>query len=346
MSFLIITAADVSRIVSSIHHSRLENLMAFVFHTLSSGSGFDAPLREAITMAQHNALFMPARVQGLGTSIKVVSIPRHPVDQGGLPASSLVLDETTGGIRAIVNARQLTALRTAAGSLLATRLLLSVRDPTTLLAFGAGKQIEAHVDLHLRAYSTIKTCTIVNKSNNQRLTDLIIRLKSAHPTVTFQSLILRDDLARLEQVTRAANIICTATSSKEPLFEAEWVSPGTHLNLIGSYTPEMAEVSSELLHQAGKVVVDSREACASEAGELIKAKFNEEDMVEIGTLVHFDNDSPDADYKKVHALCDEVRQAGKITIFKSVGVGLQDVAITNMVVNLAGEIGTLFSSYD
>lgn len=91
--------------------------MAFVFHTLSSGSGFDAPLRETITMAQHNALFMPARVQELGTSIKVVSIPRHPADQGGLPASSLVLDENTGGIRAIVNARQLTALRTAAGAL-------------------------------------------------------------------------------------------------------------------------------------------------------------------------------------------------------------------------------------
>jgi ornithine cyclodeaminase len=117
MSFLIITAADVSRIISSIHHSRLESMMAFVFHTLSSGSGFDAPLRESITMAQHNALFMPARVQGLGTSIKVVSIPRHPADQGGLPASSLVLDENTGGIRAIVNAGQLTALRTAAGAL-------------------------------------------------------------------------------------------------------------------------------------------------------------------------------------------------------------------------------------
>jgi ornithine cyclodeaminase len=232
------------------------------------------------------------------------------------------------------------------GSLLATRLLLSVRDPSTFLAFGAGKQIEAHVDLHLRAYSTIETCTIVNKSNNQRLVDLIIRLKSAHPTVTFQSLILKDDLARLEQVTRAANIICTATSSKEPLFEAKWVFPGTHLNLIGSYTPDMAEVSSELLHQAGKVVVDSREACASEAGELIKARFNEGDMVEIGTLVHFDSNSPDADYEKVHALCDEVRRAGKITIFKSVGVGLQDVAITNMVVNLAGEIGTRIDSYD
>lgn len=346
MSFLVITAADVSSIVSAIHHSKLENLMAIVFHTLSSGSGFDAPLRHAITMAHHDTLFMPARVQGLGTSIKVVSVPRHPADQGGLPASSLVLDESTGGIRAIVNARQLTALRTAAGSLLATHLLSSIPNPTTFLAFGAGKQIEVHVDLHLRAFSTIKTCTIVNKSNNQRLVDLLIRLKSAHPTVAFQSLILKEDLVQLEQVTRAANIICTATSSKEPLFEAKWVSPGTHLNLIGSYTPEMAEVSSELLHQAGKVVVDSREACLSEAGELIKAGFNEDNMVEIGTLVRFDISSPDADYEKVHALCDRVRQAGKITIFKSVGVGLQDVAITNMVVNLAGEIGTRIDSYD
>ncbi|OJA08458.1 hypothetical protein AZE42_05055 [Rhizopogon vesiculosus] len=346
MSLLVITAADVSRIASSIDHSRLENLMAVVFHTLSSGSGFDAPLRQPINMAQHETLFMPARVQGLGTSIKVVSIPRDPVNQGGLPASTLVLDEGTGGVRAIVNARQLTALRTAAGALLATRLLLSIPRPTTFLAFGAGKQIEAHVDLHLRAYSTIKTCTIVNKSNNQRLFDLITRLKPAHPTVTFQSFMLKEDLPRLEQATRAANIICTATSSKEPLFDAKWVSPGAHVNLIGSYTREMAEVSSDLLYQAGKIVVDSRKACASEAGELIKARLNEEDIVEIGTLVQFDNDSQDTDYKKVHRLCDEVTKAGKITIFKSVGVGLQDVAIANMVVNLAGEIGTRVDSYD
>jgi ornithine cyclodeaminase/alanine dehydrogenase-like protein (mu-crystallin family) len=108
----------------------------------------------------------------------------------------------------------------------------------------------------------------------------------------------------------------------------------------------MAEVSSDLLYQAGKIVVDSREACASEAGELVKAKINEEDIVEIGTLVHFDNSSPDTDYKKVHRLCDEVRKAGKITIFKSVGVGLQDVAIANMVVNLAGGIGTRVEAYD
>lgn len=115
MSLLVITAADVSRIASSIDHSRLENLMAFVFHTISSGRGFDAPLRESIIMDQHTTLFMPARVQGLGTSIKVVSIPRDPANQGGLPASTLVLDEDTGGVRAIVNVRQLTALRTAAG---------------------------------------------------------------------------------------------------------------------------------------------------------------------------------------------------------------------------------------
>jgi ornithine cyclodeaminase len=108
----------------------------------------------------------------------------------------------------------------------------------------------------------------------------------------------------------------------------------------------MAEVSSDLLYKAGKIVVDSREACASEAGELIKARLNEQDIVEIGTLVQFDNNSPDADYKKVHWLCDEVTKAGKITVFKSVGVGLQDVAIANMVVNLAGEIGTRVDSYD
>lgn len=117
MSLLTLSAQDVERVLSELESNDLEALMASVFHTLSSGSDYASPHRTSISMARHTALFMPSRVPDLGTAIKVVSIPSSPGISQGLPASTLVLDETTGCVKAIVNATSLTALRTAAGAI-------------------------------------------------------------------------------------------------------------------------------------------------------------------------------------------------------------------------------------
>lgn len=118
MSLLVLSAKDVDAVISKLHPDELEALMASVFHRLSSKLvDYASPHRTSISMARHTALFMPSRVPYLGTAIKVVSIPSLPGTGQGLPASTLVLDEGTGRVKAIVNATALTALRTAAGTI-------------------------------------------------------------------------------------------------------------------------------------------------------------------------------------------------------------------------------------
>lgn len=96
--------------------------MAHVFYAISHGHDdhhvcVTTPHRTAIDMVSHRALFMPARIANMGTAIKVVSVPSVSGDNRGLPATTLVLDENTGATKAVVNARTLTSLRTAAGIL-------------------------------------------------------------------------------------------------------------------------------------------------------------------------------------------------------------------------------------
>ena len=101
---------------------------------------------------------------------------------------------------------------------------------------------------------------------------------------------------------------------------------------MGSYTPEMAEVDNELIRRAGKVLVDSREACLKEAGELIDAQLPASNMIEVGEIVQETGEA-------VTSKAMEVKAAGDVTIFKSVGIGLQDVAIAKIVVEKASSIG-------
>jgi ornithine cyclodeaminase/alanine dehydrogenase-like protein (mu-crystallin family) len=121
MSLLVLGANDVDVIASKFTTQYLESLMQGVFASVARGApdsgkkNHSNPLRSSVTMEKHTALFMPARIRSLGTSIKIVSVPNPSQGSKGLPASTVVLDEDTGAVKAIVNARNLTALRNAAG---------------------------------------------------------------------------------------------------------------------------------------------------------------------------------------------------------------------------------------
>ncbi|KAJ7143290.1 hypothetical protein C8R43DRAFT_1014974 [Mycena crocata] len=362
MSLLCLSGMDVARITSEFSPSALQTLMAHVFSVLSSSHDAAAnptsytPPRITIPTQNHTALFMPARISQptslRGTSVKVVCIPTSP-DLRGLPASTLVLDEETGSVKAIVNAANLTALRNAAGSLLSSNLV-GPRNPTDIVAFGAGAQIEEHLILHLRAFPSIKTCTIVNRSVNERASKLTDLIRSRFPAVQL-SCFANDVCAssephpKLQDALLRANLIICATSSTVPLFPSSWVADGTHIVLIGSYKHTMHEVDGDLIRRAiaspsdrSNLLVDSRSACLAEAGELIAADVFASHVVEIGELVSFGVDG--------ELLLDLARNAlpaetgirsttGPVTIFKSVGVGLQDVAIACAVVQKAEEMG-------
>jgi len=125
-SILILSAQDVASLTASFSSQDLQDLMAHAFYALSHDHDHHVrattPNRTAIDMTSHRALFMPARIADMGTAIKVVSVPSVSGDDRGLPATTLVLDENTGATKAVVNARTLTSLRTAAGMFIAIYL--------------------------------------------------------------------------------------------------------------------------------------------------------------------------------------------------------------------------------
>ncbi|KAF5341330.1 hypothetical protein D9758_016160 [Tetrapyrgos nigripes] len=392
-SLLVLTGAHVNRITSSFTPAYLQSLMADVFALVSSQSESNSnnptsnptsymPQRIVFPTENHKVLFMPSRICDMGTTMKIVSVPTNPGDLRGLPASTIVLDQDTGGVKAIVNARMLTALRNAAGSLLSTNLI-GPTHPTHIVAFGAGQQILAHLDLHLKAYpESIRSITIINRSMNQRFRDMVSTLRSRHPT----SSVVQENLQCLEwtplssstapsqtetpnsrnvrQALSSASIIITATPSRIPLFPSLWVPDNAHVILIGSYTKEMKEVDRELILRAvssessesPRLLVDSVDACLGEAGELLDALdagLSRNQMMEIGEVIlerrrkglGFD------DYCLRQGFEGETRTSssdasshdfqnfnGPITLFKSVGVGLQDVAIACAVVDRAEEM--------
>jgi ornithine cyclodeaminase len=123
-NLLVLSAEDVDSIISHLEPKALQLLMAHVFSQFAdirSKTSISQPHRLSFPMLNHTALFMPARIGNAGisapghTAIKVVCVPHDSSDPRGLPATTMVLDESTGNVKAIVNARRLTALRNAAG---------------------------------------------------------------------------------------------------------------------------------------------------------------------------------------------------------------------------------------
>lgn len=315
MSLRILSAANVEHLVANLALNELLSHTAKLFHQLSHESEpfISNPIRSTATMSNHTLLMMPAHVNNLGTSVKLIAVPSSTVEERrpGLAATTVYFDSSSGVPKCILNARHLTALRTAAGSLLATRLLVS-SPPKRLVLFGAGLQIQYHAELILSEYSTIETCYILNRSTNLRATALYTRLSRNHPTKSIR-LMTRDEEG-VDRIIRTCDILCFATPSRVPLVESSWVKAGAHIILVGSYTRDMHEIPTELVKRASKIVVDSREHAMHEAGELIAADCS--DLVELGELVNSEG-------VPITGTIGNAQIGNTITLFKSVGLAVQ-----------------------
>lgn len=213
----------------------------------------------------------------------------------------------------------------AIGSALATSHL-ALPSAFNLLVFGAGAQSIAHVDLIVAVRPTIRHVHVWNRSK-ERLHSVLTLLCEKHENIVFTGLVGQD--SALEEAVRNAHIICTCTNSYEPVFNGSWVQPGTHINSVGSYRLDMEEIDQATVALPRKIVVDSREACKLEAGEHVRAvkngsRYPETDWIEIGVLV-----------KQPNCLTDIRQSDDDVTMFKSVGVSAQDVAIAEMIVRRA-----------
>jgi alanine dehydrogenase len=320
---LVLTRSQIRELVPMLDAIEL---MKTAFTELSAGRTV-SPLRTVISLGDRegDALFMPAYVPAMDAlGLKTVSVFRRNPERG-LPVIHAIVglvDPQTGQPLAIMDGTYLTALRTGAVSGAAADLLAR-GDSHVLTAIGAGAQGVTQIAA-ICAVRPIERVIAVDVSE-AALERLRQTLGNDWPEIE----------SRLETTTdsgaavREADIICTATTSRTPVFRDEDVRPGTHVSAVGAYTLEMQELPAGTVARA-TVVVDSVDAALAEAGDLIiplrdgvvsREHFARElGMVASGTA-------------PARASAEE------ITLFKSVGNAVQDVVVARRAVDRARERG-------
>lgn len=291
--------------------------MRSAFAQMASGSAV-LPERVAVRVAAQDGttLTMPGYLaQGDSLGLKVVSVfPRNTARQlPVVPAVVLLLDAATGMPLALLEATYLTALRTGAASGLAADLLAR-HDARVVTLFGAGGQAACQLEAICRV-RRIGHAWLVSRTSEHadRLRERVLGWPDWRPA----EVRVAQDAAEMRQAVAESDIILTATTATAPLFAGEWVRAGTHVSAIGAFTPAMCEVDATLVRRA-KVVVDQRAAALAEAGDLLQA-------------IHEGAFAPEA----IHAELGEVvlgtkpgrADSDEITLFKSVGVAAQDLAV-------------------
>jgi len=265
---------------------------------------------------------------------KVVS-PRHnnPIkfNKPTVPATTMLLNAETGEVSAIIAATYLTALRTAAGSALATELVFNndhrkMNKGLSLCIFGAGLQAELHIKC-IQHVVDIKKLVIINRSYKraENLKKMILETESSITDIT---VVLLSDEEKVKNAVNDADIICTTTNTGTPLFKGEFLKPGCHINGVGSYTPQMAEIDDVAVKRC-EVLIDTKEAL--HVGDL--SCMTEESHNFCGLI---------GDALEGNIEFGKQRDDTDCTVFKSVGTSIQDVISANVVVEHAikNNIGT------
>lgn len=291
---------------------------ALPFHTLIDAlhqmfvSGCEVPLRHnhAITAADGatlgNLLLMPAWLPEKWLGVKTVSIfPQNGnVGLPGLHSVYILYSAQTGQPVAILDGDTITSRRTAAASALAARYL-SRANSEKLLIVGAGRVASLLADAYC-SVRPIKHITIWNPTA-AKAEKMVASLREKGLQAAYT-----DDLAT---ATQQADIITCATLSTEPLIQRQWLKAGTHLDLIGSFTPQMRETDAACFADTS-VFTDTEEALMK-AGDILAA-------IEAGTF------NKERVLGNLYDLCRGThtgrRNDAEITVFKSVGTGLEDLA--------------------
>lgn len=237
---------------------------------------------------------MPALAEGLG--LKVVTF-YPPNAQRGLPthmATIFLLDPQTGAPLAIMDGRLITEMRTAAVSAAATKLLASP-NAKVLAILGSGVQARSHLEA-LRIVRQFEEIRVWSRTtvNAERLADEIgAKAMSA------------------EEAVRDADVVVTATSSKVSILRGAWLKPGCHVNAVGACRPDWRELDDEAM--ANVIFVDSREGAMKESGDIIL----------VGATIYAELGE---------ALAGKVQpRANETTIFKSLGMAVEDIAAAMLV---------------
>ena len=273
------------------------------------------PLRHAHALGEGGSLLlMPAwSAQALG--VKLVTVMPQAAARGlaTVQASYLLSDRRSGVPLALLDGEALTLRRTAAASALAARHLLR-RDAQTLLIVGAGRLAPWLVRAHLALRPSLSR-VLVWARRAEQAAGLARQLCDEGIVATAQ--------ADLAVAVAQADAISCATTSAGPLLRGEWLRPGTHLDLVGAFRREMREADDAAVARCARIVVDTRVGALAEAGDLVQA-------LERGAI------APSAITGDLAELlrgeCPGRTGDDEVTLFKSVGTALEDLAAAQLVV--------------
>jgi alanine dehydrogenase len=234
-------------------------------------------------------------------------------------ATIMLFSAETGKMIAVMDGSYITAIRTACASAMATKVL-SNPTASVLGILGAGVQAKAHI-MALARVRKIRTIKIYSPSGTSAG-----RVKQELEPQLGVAIEVADSA---EEAVRGADLIVTATTAKQPILSAEWLKPGAHINAVGSHRPDLRELDGTTLARS-KVFVDSRAAIMAECGDILlalaeKSITADHVQVEIGEVL--------AGTKPGRTATEEV------TIYKSVGIAIQDVATAQLVYHKALKTG-------
>ncbi len=319
---LVLNGADVRR---ALPMAAAVEAMRDAFRALAEGRAI-VPLRATLeTPAGATGLAMPAYVsdpKGDALTVKVVSVvPDNPAR--GLPlihAGVVVADAETGRIRAFLEGSAVTAIRTGAASGLATDLLART-DARVAAILGSGVQARTQLEA-VCCVRPIERATVYspNRDHAARFADEL----AGEPGFPSEIVVAESS----SRAVRDADVVCAATTSSTPVFDDADLSAGVHVNAVGSFQPHVVEIPEATVLRA-RVVVDDRDAALDETGDLIqpveRGTLDPERLVELGAVLlkHAPGRTSD----------DEV------TLFKSVGLGVQDATAARAIVRAAEREG-------
>lgn len=306
--FRIFEENDIRKAISM---AQAIELMKEAFVQISKKSA-KVPVRMALDQIDQKGrvLFMPAYSPNYHLfGLKMVSVfpDNTKMNLPAIQGKMLVIDDENGTPKGLIDAEYLTALRTGAASGLATDLLAR-QNAKVLAIFGTGAQAHTQVEaiLCVRKIEHILVYATTSEKSQDFCKAIIDTYHVACSPGVLENL-------------KTADIICTATTSQKPLFEMEHIGRGVHINGIGSYKPEIREIPSSVIANS-ILIVDHRESALSEAGDII-------------IPVHEKKIGPEHIYAELGELVSGSKSGrtreDQITVFKSVGNAVQDLALAS-----------------
>ena len=313
MPLLLLDDADVRALLTI---SDLVPLMERTLAQFSAGE-VEQPLRTVFTVGPERAYcgVMPAALPdpaAVGTKL-VTSFESNP--KRGLPshlATIVLLDPETGALLALLDGRYITEARTAAVSAVAARHLAAAIAPHALAIIGSGVQAHSHVEA-MTSVLPVSTVRIWSPTEAHRTA--FTEAMSGQVGVPLTAA----DSA--EGAVRGATLIVLATSATEPVIEDAWIQDGAHVTSVGAPVPHQREMDPALVARA-RVIVDSRVGALAESGDIVQGiaerRFDESHVAaEIGEVI-----SGQARGRT---------SATEVTIFKSLGMAIEDIAAAHLV---------------